>query len=1058
MIGNPTGPRGAIGWMVHHPVAANLGMVFCLVGGYFAVQHIQKEVFPDIERDLVRITVAYPGASPEEVEQGIILSVEEAVRGLDGVHEVQATAGEGSGRVDVELLEGQDLLKLSQEIKREVDRIRSFPEDIERPEVTVVSRKRQVISIVLYGDVEEGVLHELAEQARDQFLQDADITQIELSGVRPLEISVEVPQENLRRYNLTLDDIASRLRSASVELPGGGIKTRAGGILVRVKERRDYGRQFALTPIISAPDGTEVLLEDIAVIKDDFEDVDRYATYNGKPAVMVDVFRIGRQTPIQVADAALGQLDLLKQTLPPGIEAEVLRDRADIYRQRINLLLKNGTIGLCLVLVSLGLFLEFRLAFWVMMGIPISFLGSLLLLPGLDLSINMMSMFAYIIALGIVVDDAIVVGENIYHYRQSGKPFMEAAVMGAREVATPVTFSILTNIVTFMPIYFIPGTMGKIFKTIPLVVITVFIISLLESLFILPAHLGHHREKRRRGLNAWLHHRQQAFSHGFMRFVRLGFGPFLNAVLRRRYLMVALAFSILVVALAYAGSGRMGFGLFPQVESDFARVEAVLPYGTAVQKTEAVMERLYEGARKVVEECGHEELVEGIFAEVGLSGSHTGYLMVYLADAEVRDPIMSTDQFVQRWREVVGPVTGVDSLTFSSDFGGPGHGAAVTIELSHRDIGVLEEASADLAEGLANYPQTKDIDDGFQPGKQQIDFKIKPEGKSLGLTAQSVARQVRSAFYGAEVVRQQRGRNEIRVMVRRPKKERVFEQNLDDLMLRAPSGVEVPLREVVDAQRGRAYTTIARRNGRRVVEVEADVTPRDKGLEVLQAVEKNELPDLLERYPGLTYSFEGRQADMRESMGSLKGGFILALLAIFALLAIPFRSYSQPLIIMVSIPFGIIGAIVGHLIMGYSLSVVSMFGIVALSGVVVNDALVLIDFANRRQRDQGLSVHDAVLDAAIQRFRPIMLTTVTTFCGLAPMIFEQSRQARFLIPMAISLGFGIVFATTITLVLVPSLYLVVDDGKRALARLGRVFGGAETTRPSQEQAQAETGK
>jgi len=798
-----------------------------------------------------------------------------------------------------------------------------------------------------------------------------------------------------------------------------------------VMERRDYGRVFARTPIITAPDGTQVLLADLATIHDDFQDTDRRALYNGKPAIMLNVYRVGSQSPTQVEAAALRQLDDVRQSLPPGAAIDVRRNMADVYRQRAHLLVRNGMIGLTLVMVMLGLFLELRLAFWVMMGIPASFLGSLLFLPAMDVSINLISMFAYILVLGIVVDDAIVVGENVYYHHQQGRPFGEAAVVGAREMAMPVTFSILTNIVTFIPLFFVSGTMGKIFKCIPIVVTVVFLISLLESLFVLPAHLGHHKERTRRGLNRWLHAAQQWFGRAFVTGVHRLFGPFLDRVLRWRYALIAVSFCVLVVTVAFAWSGRMGFDMMPSVESDFARVDVTLPYGAAVEKTEAIVERIYQAAAQVIEECGHPELVEGIFAEVGSEGSHTAHVEVFLADAEDREDIMTTEDFVRRWREATGPIMGADNVTFSSDFGGPGHGAGITVELSHRDITVLEQASAELSEGLATYPLCKDVNDGFQPGKQQVDFTIRPEGKSLGLTAQSVARQVRSAFYGAEVLRQQRGRQEIKVMVRLPEEERISEQNLEDLMLRTSSGVEVPLREVVDAERGRAYTTIERREGRRVVQVTANVSPREKAGEVQSGLISTELPALVDKYAGLTYSFEGRQAEMRESVASLTAGYILAVLAIFGLLAIPFRSYVQPLIIMTSIPFGVIGAIFGHLIMGFSLSVVSMFGVVALSGVVVNDALVLVDAANRRRRQIGLSAHDAALEAAMQRFRPVFLTTVTTFCGLAPMIFETSIQAQMMIPMAISLGFGILFATLITLLLVPCLYLVVEDVSRA---------------------------
>jgi len=1032
--------RGPIAWMAGHSVAANLIMLACIVGGFLSLRNMKQEVFPDIEIDAVSISVSYPGASPEEVEDGIILAIEEAVRGLDGVDEVSSVARESSGSVTVELLLGADVQKLAQDVQSEVDRIRTFPEDAEEPQVSVVTHKRGVLDLVLYGDVPDTVLHELGEQERDLLLQNVDVTQVELTGVPPLEIGIEISQENLRRYGLALDDVASRLRNASVDLPGGGLKTESGEVLIRVKERRDYGREFAQLPIITTRDGSEVLLGDIATIDDSFQDTDRYSRYNGYPAVVLEVYRIGDQTPIQVSDAVYRQLEEVRAALPPGIYTAVERDRSDVYRQRVELLLKNGALGLALVLVMLGLFLEARLAFWVMMGVPISFMGSFLFLPAAGVTINMMSLFAYIIALGIVVDDAIVVGENVYHHHQEGMPFLQAAVRGAREVAMPVTFSILTNIAAFLPIYFIPGVMGKIFKMIPIVVCIAFLISLVESLFVLPAHLGHQRDRQRRGLSAWLHRRQQAFSHGFRRWVNRYYGWLLEHTLRHRYLTVTVALALLAVSLSYALSGRMGFQLFPVVESDFSQAQLILPYGAPVEKTEAMMQRLLTGARQVIAESGHEELVEAITSDVGRSGSHSGQMRVMLADPEIREKIMSTEEFTNRWRKAVGEVSGVEYLRFASDVGGPGgRGYPVTVELSHRDIGVLEQASKEMAGILETYPLVKDVDDGFQPGKQQLDFTIKPEGKSLGLSASTIARQVRSAFYGAEVLRQQRGRNEIKVIVRLPKADRSTEQMIQDLMIRTPAGTYVPLREVATMKRGRAYTTIDRRNGRRVVQVAADVTPRSKAGEVLADIQISALPDLTAKYRGLTYGFEGHQADIGESMGSLQVTFVLALLAIYAMLAIPFRSYAQPLIVMVSIPFGVVGAFLGHLIMGYDLCIPSMFGIVALSGVVVNDSLVLVDFANRRRRENGMSHRQAICAAGIQRFRPVFLTTLTTFGGLAPIIFETSRQARFLIPMALSLGFGILFATLITLIIVPSLYMAIEDSMRFSAAFSRMM-------------------
>lgn len=1020
--------KGPIAWMAGHSVTANLLMLVLLVGGLFLGYRIKKEVFPDFELDRVQITVPYPGASPQEVERGIILAVEEAVQGLEGIDEVRSSAREGVGTVTVEMIEGENLEKLGQEIKTEVDRITSFPEEAEEPRVVIVSRKRHVVSLALYGDQSEAVLREYAEYLRDRLLQNPDITQVDLVGVRNYEISVEISQDTLRTYNLTLEEIAQRIGRTSVELPGGAVKTPGGDILVRVKERKDYGHEFGKIPIITANDGTQVLLEDIADIKDGFEETDNTATYNGKPTVLIDVYRVADQTPVSVSNASKRVVEEVNQELPTGLAVVLRNDRSDIYRQRMGLLVKNGFMGLALVFILLALFLEIRLAFWVALGIPISFLGSFLMLPVMGVSINMVSMFAFIVTLGIVVDDAIVVGENVYHHHQRGESWSDAAVLGTREITMPVMFSVLTNMVAFAPLFFVPGILGKVFKQIPVVVISVFAISLLECFLILPAHVGHQKPLQQ-GFFGWMHAWQQKFSNAFVRFVNQKYGPLLGLALRWRYVTTCLGIAVLLIVVGFVKSGRMGFELFPKIESDYAKVTATLPFGTAFQKTEKVQQILVKAAQEVTAENGGKKLVEGIFAHIN---NNTADVRIYLTPPNKRP--VSTAQITERWRERVGVIPGLESILFESDAGGPGRGPVLSVELSHKNLDLLEKAAADVADALGYYPIVKDIDDGFAPGKQQIDFRIKPEARSLGLRSKEVARQVRHAYYGAEALRQQRGRNEVKVMVRLPKEERISEFNLEEMILRTPAGSEIPLRSAVTIHRGRAYTDINRRDGRRIVTVQADVRPRSKADEILRSLKAETLPKLQNKYPGLTYSFEGRQADRRESIQSLMRGLLAALIIIFAMLAVPLNSYIQPLIIMTAIPFGIVGAVIGHLIMGYSLSVLSMFGVVALSGVVVNDSLVLIDFANRKEQS-GMNRRDAIKEAGIHRFRPVILTTLTTFGGLCPMIFETSRQARFLIPMALSLGYGILFATMITLVLVPSLYLIVEDIRQLSRRM-----------------------
>ncbi len=1023
--------QGPISWMASHPVAANLVMLGFILGGFLFLNTMKQEVFPDFVTDSVRINVIYTGADPEEIERSIILVIEDAVSGIEGIDEISSSAKEGLGSVIIEALSDADIYLLAQEIQNEIDRITTFPEEAEEPEINVMASKRKTVSLVIYGETEEQVLHELAEDFRDQLLQAENITQIELEGVRPLEISIEISQDNLRRYNLSLSDIAQRIRSTSLDLPGGSIKTDAGEILIRLQERRDSGLDFAQIPIISTESGANILLADIATITDGYEDTDYSARYNGYPAIMLQVYRVGNQTPIDIAETVKQYIELSKNSLPTGIYADIRYDASTAYSQRVDLLLRNSALGLTLVFITLALFLEIRLAFWVMAGIPIAFMGSFLLLPALGVSLNMISLFAFIIALGIVVDDAIIIGENVYHYRQEGYPALKAAIKGAQEMATPVTFSILTNIATFMPLFFMPGIMGKIFIMIPTVVILVFILSLIESLFILPNHLAHISDQQRTGLQLWLYEKQQSFSHAFRHWVKYRYGGFLDFTLKHRYLTVITALALLIATLSYAASGRMGLSMFPKTESDFAQVQLTLPYGSPVEKTQAVVDHLIKSARASISGVENgEQLIRGIFAEVGKNGSHRAIVRTYLAEPEIRDKIMGTDQFTKRWRASSGEIAGIESLMFASDSGGPGSGSALTIELTHRDITILEQASIQLANALHAYPMATDIANSMSLGKRQLDFSLLPDGESLGFTPLSVARQVRNAFYGAEVLRQQRGRNEIKVMLRLPENERVSIQHMYDFLVWTDKGVAIPLNEIVQIQQGHAFTEIKRRNGRRNVQVTANVTPRSQSGDIINDLKSSTLPDLVAQYPGLQFSFEGRQADMADSIGSLKLSFVFAVLAIYAMLAIPFKSYSLPLVVIVSIPFGIIGAIFGHIIMGYNLSILSMLGIVALSGIVVNDSLVLISQAISLKNTTDLSPREIIKAAGIQRFRPIILTTLTTFFGLAPMILETSRQARILIPMAVSIGFGILFATLITLVLIPSLYLVINDCKR----------------------------
>lgn len=1034
--------KGPLAWMAQNTVASNLLMAMFILGGLLMIPRIKQEVFPEITLDTVSVSIVYPGASPAEVEQGTVLAIEEAIRGVDGIKKVTSTANESSAVVNAELLLSADKEQAYNDIKGEIDRVTSFPEDAEKPSVSLISTRQEVISLVLYGDQDEWTLKRFSEQVREDLLTDPDITVVEIEGIRQPEISIEVSQENLRRYNLTIEQIAGAVRLASIELPGGGIKTRAGEVLLRTNERRLDGDEFYDIIVLSQRDGTQVRLGDIATIKDGFQESDDELYFNGQRAARITVFRVGDQTPIEVSDAVKGYIDEHASSLPPGLDYALWNDQSEVYRARIDLLLRNAFQGLILVLLVLGLFLELRLAFWVTLGIPISFLGAMFLMPGIDVSLNMISLFAFILTLGIVVDDAIVVGEAVFKHRKDGMGHLDAAIAGAREVGGPVIFSVLTTVFAFSPLLIVPGVTGKFFKVIPLVVIPILLISLVESLLILPAHLSHGKSPSQRGFFGVVNRAQAKFGEGLEWAVTKFYQPVVAVAIKQRYFTLASSLSMLILTVGLVGGGLVKFTFFPKIEGDIIRTSVEMPFGVNAEDTRAAMMKIVEGAEQTLaEQAGGEKISRGVLARLGStprgggpsggsgsSGSHLAGIEIFLVDAGERE--VTTAEFAERWRDIVGAIPGVENLSFVYDIG-PGSGGAIEVELSHTDIDVLEAAAADLAVRLEDYNGVIEINDGFATGKEQLDFKLKPAARALGLTQTDLARQVRNAFYGAEAVRQQRGRDEVRVFVRRPLEERTSEYDIETLLLRTNAGGEIPLGQAAEVVRGRSYTSINRQDGRRLVRVTADVDAKVTTANlVVSDLKAQALDELISKYPGLRWDMGGQQRDQAESFGALGNGFLLALIAMFGLMAVAFRSYIQPLIIMFSIPFGIVGAVLGHLAMGYSLSFMSMMGIVALSGVVVNDSLVLVDAINSYRRG-GMGLSEAVIAGGVRRFRPIMLTTLTTFFGLAPMISETSVQARFLIPMALSLGFGILFVTFIALILVPTLYMIIEDVRNA---------------------------
>ena len=1011
--------EGAIAFMARNSIAANLLMIILIGGGIWTMFNIQKEVFPQFQLDYVEVNVVYPGAAPAEVEQGILLPVEEAIRGIQGIKEITSTANEGSGNILIELVAGTDRMQAFQDIDQGVRRIQTFPDDIERPQVNLQARQRDVMEIAIYGESDIWTLRILAERLRNRLLGDPQITQVEIGNVPDYVTHIEIPRHNLRQYNLTLGQVADIVAQSSEDVPAGAVETHSDEILLRMKERKQWAKEFGDITIVSSPSGARVSLQDIATITDGFEETGFHGQFNQSPSVDLSIYRIGDQSPLDIEETVLEIMEDFQ--LPPGVQFRIDSNSAEDYRERLSLLTENGIMAIVIVLIILALFLEYRLAFWVMMGMAISFIGGIIFLPLFGLSINMISMFGFLVVLGIVVDDAIVVGENIHEYRQKGLSAIDAAIAGTKDVSKPVIFSILTTIIAFVPLLFMPGETGKFWWPLPAVVIVILAVSLLEALFILPSHLGHFKEKKTKGWTARLEKLQESFAKGYERIIDKYYRPLLDLCLKYRYITLSAAIALLLIVGGYGYSDHMGMIMMPEVAADEIEAGVRLPVSTTPEQAARVAEEITESTRRMFDEHNLYEVAEGV--KTNVRGQNFIDVEIVMLPPDERD--MSARELIALWRDNIGDIAGVDQITFEAERGPGGYQQDISVDLSHADINVLEKASKTFLEQMEAFENTRDLNDNYDKGKIQYDFKLLPEGRNLGLTSNEVGRQVRDAFFGALAMRQLRSTNEIEVRVKLPLEERRDIDNLESFLVRTPTGVEVPLLDVVEVEQREAFTSINRRDGRRVVNVGMDVEPSNAVSQVLASVQNEVLPQLRADYPGLTWSFEGSQADMRESTNSLWSGFSMAMLIIYALLAIAFSSYSQPIIVLSAIPFGIVGAVIGHILLGYDLSVVSLMGVIALSGVVVNDSLIMIDYANK-QRETS-SVYEAIHEAGLRRFRPIMLTTLTTFGGLTPIILETSSQAEYLIPMAISLGFGIVFATSIILVIVPCLYLVLED-------------------------------
>lgn len=1031
--------KGVIAWFASNEVAANLLMaVIIFLGVWTLANRIILEVFPEFERDVVSVAASYRGATPAEVEEAVVIRIEEAIAGLNGIERIESSAHEGAGRVTVEVEKGR-AKSLLDEIKNKVDAISTFPDEVERPVYSIKAQRRQVISVVVSGDLPEAALRRLGERVRDDLINLPEVSMVEMEGARSYEISIEVDDYTLAKHGLTFNDIVQAIRQTSVDLPAGSLKTQQGEILLRTKGQAYRADAFARIPVLTHPKGSHLTLGEIADIRDGFEEEPLYAQFNGRPAVMIEVYRTGDQSALEVGRAVRAYVAESHQSMPEGIVLEYWRDRSRIVKLRLETLLNSALQGGVLVFICLALFLRISVAIWVCVGIPISFLGALTLLPEMGITLNLLSLFAFILVLGIVVDDAIITGENIYTHLKRSTSSLEAAIRGTQEVAVPVTFGLLTTLAAFIPLMFVEGQRGPIFAQIPMIVIPVLLFSWVESKLILPAHMRHLTPRDEEKTAHGFFRLQHAIADGLEQIILKKYQPFLERALVYRYLTFALFVGLSFVAISFIISGRYGFAFFPKIQSETARATLSMQTGTAEAVTTQHLLRMTKIAEKLQEKYRDpktgESVIRHILTSVGWTagggqrgspgdGAALGQVSLELIPPEERTLKVSTRELVNAWRKQIGPIPGAQELNFRAEIGRGGD--PLDIQLTGQDFAALSQVSAQIKKRLAEYPGLFDIQDTFENGKPEIRLSVRPEAEGLGLTNADLGRQVRQAFFGAQAQRIQRGRDDVRVMVRYPKADRASLASLDTMRIRTSDGLQIPIGNVANIHEGRAFAKIRRINRQRAMDITADLNKDEVDANRIARDLEQFLSEHLHQYPNIRYSFEGELREQEKSFGSLFYGILFVLFSIYALLAVPLRSYLQPIVVMLVIPFSVVGAFLGHVILGLSLSFMSLLGMMALGGVVVNDSLVLVDWINQR-RLEGMAVHEAVRTAGVARFRAILLTSLTTFFGLAPLILEQSTQAQFLIPMAVSLGFGILYATFLSLVLVPTGYLILED-------------------------------
>ena len=1038
MINRNNPYEALIDWFARNSVAANLLMGILLVGGLVTAFTIKKEAQPKIETNYVTVTMPFLGASPEDVEEGILIKIEEAIQDIDGIKEVISTARRGSGTVQAEVLSDYDVSEVMDQIKNRVDAIPTFPENTEKPVVSRTRFEQQVVMVTVYGDVSERTLKEFAKQVRNDITNLDGVSRAQILGGRPYEISIEVSEYTLQAYDLTLAEVAAAIRRGSLDLPAGAIRSEAGDIQVRTKGQAYVGRDFEDIVVRTNPDGTRVLLKDIANIRDGFAEVGGFSEFNGKPAITIRVVSVGNQSELDISSKVHKWVEEQQARLPADINIAAWADVSYYLKGRLDMMLKNLVFGAVLVFLSLALFLRLKLAFWVMMGLPVAFLGTFLFMPALDVTVNLISLFGFIVVLGIIVDDAIVIGESAYTNMREKGHSIEHIVEGVLRVAVPATFGVLTTMAAFLPVLMVSGVTGKFFAAIGWVVTLCLLFSLIESKLILPAHLAH-MKVRHYGTethNVFVRF-QRFFSEGLHHFVDNFYAPFLEKCLNRRYLTLSVFISLLILAVGLIVGGILRSVFFPDIAADFLQVDLEMNEGTPAAQTQNALRRVTEGLWAVDKQVSKAQGVQsGAVVNYVLAyanGDTSGQIVAELVKDETS--VIDGPEVLRRWRTAVGEIPGVKQLGFKGATG-PGGGPAISIQLIGANIKQVQRASRELERRIRQYEGVYDIRNSFERGRPEIKLNIKPEAEALGLTLADLARQVRAGFYGEEVQRVQRGQDEVKVMVRFPEDERDSVGYLDNMRIRTPSGGRVPFNTVAEVETTESPLLIQRFDRERAVRLTAEVD-KDKyePEKITRDIMQKELPDVLAHFPGVRARLSGSSQRAEEVQTDLIKGAALALFLIYALMAVPLRSYSQPLIIMSVIPFGIIGAMVGHWILNIPVSMTSYFGIIALSGVVVNDSLILVDYVNR-ERAAGVPIRQAAVDAARTRFRPILLTSLTTFLGLVPItLFEKSLQAQLVIPMAASLSFGIVFATIITLLLIPCMYVILDDIRRAWRKI-----------------------